>query len=352
MIAAAGGGGGGRSFPALGFDPAPGELGEVEALVGDLNSAVTSLGESAGLLGNLSSKTGSDWRGKAADAYREHANTDLTKALRNAHDSFAKAHKAMQGWSADLSEYQRQADTLERQAEQAKADVTSAENHLTDVNANPYHVTGSDPTGELATRAHHLQQQAVSDANGAVSTAKGSLDDILKRARSRQGEHDHAAGSTAKSLDDAPDNLAPSKPGFFSSIGHWISDHASDIAGVLDDISAVAGIVALVTPPPIDAIALGVAVGCSLGAAGLHAYKGEWGKMGVSLVGAVPGIGAVGDVAKGARAAETIADGVEFARGAESAGDAAFGARYAISGVGDAMRAAPRLAKDGLDSLQ
>lgn len=350
---AADGGGSVRSFPALGFDPAPGEVAVVDSLAEDLGKATTALGESAGLLTDLASKTGSDWIGEAADAFREHASDELPKALRNAHDSFEKAGNALHGWSQDLAEFQRQADSLEREAEQARADVAAAREHLADVRANPYHATGPNPDPSVVAEAHRMQAQAVDQANGAVGSAEGSLDDILRRARSLKGHHDDAADSAAKALDSAPDDLAPHKPGLFASIGDWIGDHAKEIGDILADISAVTGFLALVTPPPLDAICLGVSVVSALGAAGFHKYAGEgWGTVGLDMVGALPGIGVLGDAAKGAKLGETVLDGVRFARGAESAGDLAFGARYAASGVTDSLRAAPGALRTGLDEAK
>ncbi|HET8604384.1 MAG TPA: hypothetical protein VFM09_10675 [Marmoricola sp.] len=345
--------GGGRSFAALGFDPAPGDLGEVETLVTDVRRASDALGEAADLLANLSRSTGSDWQGEAADKFREHADHELPKSLDHAHDSFVKAGDALQGWAGDLAELQREADGLEREAEQAKAQVAAAEQHLADVHANPYHVEGPDPSGELAARASRLQQQAVGDATSAVDGARRSLQDVVRRARALQGRHHDAASTAARALHSAPDDLAPHKPGLLASVGHWFRDHAGEIGDVLNDISAVAGIVALVTPPPIDAIALGLSVGCALGAAGMHAWAGEGlGTIALDGLGALPGIGVLGDAAKAVRLGETVADGARFARGAESAGDAAFGARYALSGVGDAARAVPRAAVDGLEEAK
>jgi hypothetical protein len=52
-----------------------------------------------------------------------------------------------------------------------------------------------------------------------------------------------------------------------SAVGDWVKKHLKDIHAVLSTISAIAGLVALVTPPPIDAVALGVSV--VAGAAGL-----------------------------------------------------------------------------------
>lgn len=347
------GDGGGRAFPALGFDPAPGDVGEVQLLVDDLGRATEALGEAGDLLADLARSSGSDWQGEAAEKFRDHADRELPKALGHAHDSFAKAGTALKGWAADLEEFRREADALEREAAAAKDRVAAAEQHLAGVQASPYHVVGDDPTGELAARARQMQQQAVDDASAGVTAAKGTLEDVIDRARKLQGRHHDAASRAAGALDAAPDNLAPHEPGLFESIGGWLEDHAGEIGDVLGDISAVTGLLALVTPPPFDAIALGISVGCALGAAGMHAWAGEGlGTIALDGLGALPGIAVVADAAKGVRLSETVVDGVRFARGASSAGDAAFGARYAASGVTDTLGAVPRAAVQGLDEAK
>lgn len=347
------GDGGGRAFPALGFDPAPGDLGEVQLLVDDLGRATEALGEAGDLLADLARSSGSDWQGEAAEKFRDHADRELPKALGHAHDSFAKAGTALKGWAADLEEFRREADALEREAAAAKDRVAAAEQHLAGVQASPYHVVGDDPTGELAARARQMQQQAVDDASAGVTAAKGALEDVIDRAKKLQGRHHDAASRAAGALDSAPDNLAPHEPGLFESIGGWLEDHAGEIGDVLGDLSAVTGLLALVTPPPFDAIALGISVGCALGAAGMHAWAGAGaGTILLDGIGALPGIGVLGEAAKGARLAETVADGARFATSASTAGDVAFGARYAASGVSDTLGAVPGVARTGLDEAK
>ncbi|WP_225978512.1 hypothetical protein, partial [Gandjariella thermophila] len=51
-----------------------------------------------------------------------------------------------------------------------------------------------------------------------------------------------------------------------SAVGDWVKAHLKDIHAVLSTVSAIAGLVALVTPPPVDAVALGVSVVAGAGA--------------------------------------------------------------------------------------
>ena len=337
-----------HSYPTLGFDPAPGETADVDTLVTSLNAARDSLGEASTLLHNLNSSSDSSWRGEAADKFRDHVTEEVPKALRKAHDSFEKASTALSTWSTELSEYQRQARELERQAVQAKHELDAAEAHAADVRAHPFHVVGQS-TPDLEAEARTKQHAAESTADTGVGTARSALEDVRTRARTLEAHHHASAATAAGKLKDAPDKLAPEEPGMFHKIGSWLSDHAGEIGDILADISAVTGILALITPPPLDAVFLGVSVLSSLGAMGFHYADGQrgWTLVG-DAVGAVPGIGVIGDAAKGARAVETVSDGVRMARTATSVGDRAFGARYVATAISDTVGKVPRAAMDTL----
>lgn len=362
MLVSDGGGGSTRNFPALGFDPAPGDLSTVDLLTQEVGRAATTLGDGAARLRSISSSTGSAWLGDAADAFRAHAGDELPKALENAHESFAKAQSALASWSTDLAEYQHQAAQLEQEAEEAKAKVDQAHQHLDSVHANPFRVIGPDPDGSLAAEAAQKQQHAVSEATFFLSGANSELGDVIRRARNLLAEHDHAASQVAAKIESAPDNLAPDKPGIFSRIGHWIKDHAGAIGNILSDISAVASIVALVTPPPIDAIAGAVAVGASLGAMGMHLLDGDGWAAGLDALGAIPGVKAVAKAAevtdaakaavttvKDAKAAGGLVDAAKAVPGA--VGDVASTAGDAVKNAGEVAKAVPGAFADGVSKV-
>jgi hypothetical protein len=130
-------------------------------------------------------------------------------------------------------------------------------------------------------------ESAVRTAGSKVENAQGLLDSIMKRAKELEGEHDQVARRVADELEHATDRLAPHKPGFFSqlfssftqalgAVGNWIKDHLDAIHSVLSTISAIAGLVALLTPPPIDVIALGVSVAAGAGALAVDAANPEF----------------------------------------------------------------------------
>ena len=106
-----------RSLPALGFDPAPGDvdltrnLARQHSLVAQEARQVLALVERL----NLSSL-----QGQAADALRAAAGT-FPPALRNAASGAESLQAAASSWADQLSGFQAEADTLERQAAAATA---------------------------------------------------------------------------------------------------------------------------------------------------------------------------------------------------------------------------------------
>jgi hypothetical protein len=101
-----------RSLPALGFDPAPGDVGSTTALA--RRYAETA----AEVTAAQNQVTGIDltrWEGKAAAVARARQ-TVLGQALAQAADTATRLSQAAARWSARLTTYQAEADALERQA--------------------------------------------------------------------------------------------------------------------------------------------------------------------------------------------------------------------------------------------
>ena len=101
-----------RSMPALGFDPAPGDVGSTIALA-------RRYGEIAAEIAAARSQvTGIDltrWEGKAAAVARARQ-TALVQALAQAAGTATRLSEAAARWSGRLTTYQAEADALERQA--------------------------------------------------------------------------------------------------------------------------------------------------------------------------------------------------------------------------------------------
>ncbi|MCU1680990.1 MAG: integral rane protein [Amycolatopsis sp.] len=271
-----------QEYPNLGFNPVPGMPDAVESLHGKVASTVDSMGEANSLMGRLRNANDSVWQGDAGDTFRQHFNSQLADELDHAHQSLTKAVGVIAGWHTDLLNFKDTAGKLEREAEAAHQAQQQAEATLQQAKANPdFKLAGQvfqdQATLQQAQAKLDTAESAVRSAAGKAEGAADSLQDVIRRAKELESQHEDVAKKAAEALKDATAHLAPHKPGMFSrmchaftsalkSVGDWVKDHLKDIHAVLSTISAIAGLVALVTPPPVDAIALGVSVAAGAGA--------------------------------------------------------------------------------------
>ena len=269
-------------YPHLGFNPAPGMPADVEALENAITKATSSMQESGQLLDQMRSVDSGVWVGDAADAFRANFNDKLMTDLQHAQQSLTDAAGTIQNWYKDLVGFKQTAQNLDQEAAAAREALQNAKAQLAQAKSNP----NLNLVNEVFTNPQALQQaqsaldqaeSAVNDANAAEQQAQEELNSILQRARQLQQEVDSAARNYASQLENATKGLAPHKPGWFSSmlhdigsalsaVGHWIEQHAAAIHSILSTISAIAGLIALCTPPPIDVVAGAVALVAGAGA--------------------------------------------------------------------------------------
>ena len=101
-----------RSLPALGFDPAPGDVGLTRNLARQHSLVAQEARQVLALLERLNL---SALQGRAADALRAVQGT-FPPALRNAASAADSLQAAASSWADQLSAFQAEADALERQA--------------------------------------------------------------------------------------------------------------------------------------------------------------------------------------------------------------------------------------------
>jgi hypothetical protein len=115
------------TYPALGFNPAPGNVGTVSSLAQNFLNVSTSLGQARDAM-EKAGQAGGFWEGDAADAFHK----DLGKLpdyLSKATSSLGDAGKALDGWSDDLSSMQKTAADYEQQAENAVRSLNQAKSN-------------------------------------------------------------------------------------------------------------------------------------------------------------------------------------------------------------------------------
>jgi hypothetical protein len=338
------------AYPNLGFDPCPGSVDSVSALQQRITTAAMSMQQANDLMNRLRNDNSSVWQGPAGDAFRQHLNSTLIADLGEANQSLNQAVATLQGWGTALIGYRQRASTLEHEAAEANQQLDAARSRQQQAAGNPdLQLAGqSFSTGaELQNAQRRLDNAALAlrNANSDLDAADDTLANIRKKARDLQDEWDETSSKAAGELKHAA-AFAPHKPGLLSRIGHgiahavsavgdWVSEHLDDIHAVLSTVSAIAGLIALCTPPPIDAIALGVSLVAGAGALAttladpkvrgnlgqiMHGdFSGNWGsliQLGGDVIGVVPGVGvatksvkAGGELfAEGARGFPTIVD--------------------------------------------
>ncbi|CAL9398772.1 hypothetical protein SUDANB6_01412 [Streptomyces sp. enrichment culture] len=290
-----------QEYPALGFNPAPGELESVDDLTGKLARAVTGLENAHATLTGIS-KGGKTWEGQAANAFAEKVG-DLPKYLGDSRDALRSAQTQLRAWYAKLADYQDKAKQYETQARTAKEKEKAGQSAYDKATA-AYNQAAADPALRLAGRYYTSQAeldkaQAQIDAAGdrlkkagseldaaakQLDAAREEFETILKRAEELLEHHQSDARTIADKLTKA-NGKAPD-PGFFEgladaftrlghSIQNWCTEHAdllNKIGDWLSIASTVMGVASLLTlwcPPLAGAFALAGGA-LSLGALAAH----------------------------------------------------------------------------------
>ncbi|MEU3334036.1 putative T7SS-secreted protein [Streptomyces sp. NPDC006668] len=333
--------------PHLGFNPTPGDIDTVNDLFKKLSNCAKVLEETHGLVTKL--MDGSYWKGDAAVAFREQLEDGpLPLNLKNAANSIRKAARHLSSWEGELEEFQRRAGKLEQEAKDAQAAVDAAKGHAAKAKNNPdLHTKGSE---------HDKAQKSLTHATSAVTEAQAELDKIIGRAKKLAAEHEEKARYRAGKIRDATKKLAPHEPGWLDEFADWFTENLPDIlsftAGVIGLVAlfvatgGVAAAVLLLAAAALSATALTMRVSDSEVLASLQdgVAKGEfdsdfWGNvvsLGGDVLGAIPGVGAVGMGARGAFAAlRSGEEAVTLGKVVTTFGSEAMSHAKAITGLGN-----------------
>ncbi|WP_326663653.1 hypothetical protein [Streptomyces canus] len=252
-----------NSYPSLGFDPTPGSVSVVTELTSRLQKSAQTISDAHKMIENL--RSGGDWEGDAAVAFREQLDGALPTNLKNAHSSITRAATALADWQKALDGYQQRARTLDGDAKDAKGKIGTAEGQEKTASANPdLKLAGKTFTddAELKNAQARLDRatEELTKAREAVTTAKTAYNDVIRRARELQEEHGTDARGKARVLRDSTDKLAPEEPSWFEKAMDWVGDNLTDILGT---IAAIAGLAALFFAVPVGPILLLVAAAAS-----------------------------------------------------------------------------------------
>ncbi|RSD19697.1 WXG100 family type VII secretion target [Amycolatopsis eburnea] len=273
-----------RDFPALGFDPAPGDLDGITDLAGKYRAVSKDLTDADDALRRIVRKQGI-WQGEASDAFARRLGP-LPQYLEGAARSMGEAADALEAWAQQLGDLQKRAADLETRAVAAAQAAEAAR---------------ANPDLALANRTFpdqqslQIAQRLLDNAGRQLQSAIDGCQNIQDAAKQLQQEHGEAAGRVAEALRKAKE-LAPDEPDVLDKLGDavggafvdlsntiadgvddawdFVQDHAellSKLSDVMGDIGNALGVLSDSLPEPADEVVGAFATGVGLGALGGHA---------------------------------------------------------------------------------
>ncbi|GHG38715.1 MULTISPECIES: putative T7SS-secreted protein [Amycolatopsis] len=272
-----------RDFPALGFDPAPGDLDGITDLAGKYRAVGGNLTEADDALRRIVRKQGI-WQGEASEAFARRVGP-LPEYLDDAAKSMTRAADALEGWAQNLGDLQKRAADLEARAEAAARAAEQAR---------------ANPDLALANRTFpdqqslQLAQRLLDNAGQQLQTAIDGCQNVQDAAKQLQQEHTEAAARVAEQLRKAKE-LAPDEPDLLDKLSdavggalvdlsntladgvdeawNFVQDHAelvSKLSDVIGDIGNGLGVLSDVLPSPAGEVTSLVATTFGLAALGGH----------------------------------------------------------------------------------
>lgn len=270
------------SFPALGFDPAPGTVTSADGVAQQVRTSAASIREAADVLAGTGQQ---NWQGETATAFHETMGRELTPRVVTAADSFETAAAALETWASSLLGFQQRAAELESRAATALSAVSAAADELSV--AQQSEDPGVDSAG----------------ASGRLSAATGELESIRSEAYaladSYAAEAEYVASCMADAADAAPDQSRWDS--FFGWAGDVVDGFIDYVLPALEDILTIVAI-------GLAVVAVVALIATPMGWAGLAAAAATIGK-------AAFWVSAAGVAVDGLQFASGREDGTEFAVG-------------------------------------
>lgn len=290
------------AFPALGFDPARGDVAAVRGFVAQLDKGARSTAEALSLMDG----DNGTWEGEAAVAFRDSLDADFRPQLADVHDAFVSSRDALSAWAGELSAFQSRARDLESEASLAAGALERRQRERTQARSDAL----ADPVAAAGTTE-------LADADRRVRAAQATLDDVRRRARSLESEADARALACAALLETGVARIAAYAGSRWDQFTSWVSDVGAAIADgydwfmdnvmpiledIIDTIGPIVAVVALFVPA-LGPLAVGLAI-AAVAIDGLQALRGEdgaaedffLGLAGLALGGALGRLGkALGD---------------------------------------------------------
>jgi hypothetical protein len=241
-------------FPALGFDPAPGDPDEQALIARSFGRAAGELDRLATVVARLCEVSAS-WRGGSAEAFARSV-SGLPERLRAASSAFGHASVRLSAWSVELVGLQAEARAIEREAAAAVYRLDVARAGLDAATG------GWAGTTSVAREAHPAALDAVADLRRAQ--ARGSV--LQERAQAGARVVAVALREAARTAPQAPllarlGQVARSPAGV--PLAAWVRANEEELSVAADAATVVAVPLALLPPagPFVAAALRGVALG-------------------------------------------------------------------------------------------
>lgn len=295
-----------EDFPGLGFVPCPGDHTVADDVAKTVRRTAKALDEICQVLHGTGA---GEWKGKAAEAFREKFDDEFRPRMDDARDSFRDAATALEDWAAHMELKQKAAVDLEADAAEVNAQLVKAYDKVNKLN-------GDD---DLKDAKDHKDK--VQDANRSVNTKELELDELRRKGRWMADNYRDYGKDIADRLKNAMD-IAPNEPGMWdklgdaieglgkaladlpgqvgdllADVGDWIKSHADWITVA----ASVVGVIAIFCPA-LAPLAIGLSAvaffahASAYGWSGLWPPTGErignWLTLGGDALGMVPGVGA------------------------------------------------------------
>ncbi|MEU6330694.1 putative T7SS-secreted protein [Streptomyces sp. NPDC047049] len=354
------------AWPGVKFNPAKGDLDQIQALASDVKSVGDQLDELDHMLKSIGKSDGA-WEGEAAQNFAKKLG-ELPKYLHQGSESMHDCAKALRGWHTHLQGFQHKAEKIESEAAATRKDVTANREHYDRLrkrydNLNLATVDAEDP-------GFKQLMADIDTATHKVDNSQDKLDDLVREAERIYAQWKDRAGEAERAILKASENHPPDlhwwnkaidglKAGF-RAFTDWLVDHADLLSTISSGLAAAALACEFipVAGTAVGAVLAGASAVCAAGAMAGHWIGNARGngtpgwKIGLDALGVIPG---VGGIAKSAFAGAKIGTRAASIAGAGGLGKVAAGAQGLTRGykLGDKVYEGVRspLSQKGINFL-
>ncbi|MGX1759284.1 putative T7SS-secreted protein [Streptomyces lydicus] len=251
----------------LGWNPTPGHPPLATDLADNLKKTAETLKSTYDLLDSLD-KESSYWTGEAATAFTEKV-SDLPDYLQRAHDSLKSAGGELAKWSDALYDMKVKANNYEEDAKSARKHAEEAERRYGTARSHPdFKLAGQtfETKSELENAQHRIDaaQDRVDAASKSLDHASNKLQNLIDDAKKLEIHHADTAQDFADQIRKHASDHAPGG-GFWDTVGDWWDEHGGDLLTIAATAAGIAAIFVPVLAP--------LAIGLSLAAAATHANQ-------------------------------------------------------------------------------